>query len=244
MMPKFTIITVCYNSEKTIARTIESVLNQKCEDYEYIIVDGCSRDSTIEIIKSYEERFNGRMRWVSERDSGIYDAMNKGISLAQGTYVGLLNSDDWYYPNTLERVAVEVSSGCDVLYGLLEVYRQHEPQRVYANHPSYLVHESLAHPSSFVLREAYHQFGLYSQDYQSASDYDFFLRLYRSNASFKYINHILAGFLTGGVSSSHKGFYETLKIKRRYGLISARQYCQRKVVRKFKVLMMKILRLS
>lgn len=239
----FTIITVCYNSEKTIAETIESVLSQKYGNYEYIIVDGASSDSTVDIIQSYEKRFEGRMRWVSEKDYGIYDAMNKGISLARGKYISLLNSDDWYYPHTLEKVAEQISNECDVIYGLLEVFLRHDAQRVYANHPNYLAIESMAHPSAFVSRETYRRFGVYSLSYKSASDYEFFLRLSKSNASFYYINHILTGFRTGGMSSGHRGFYETLQVKWKYGLISSRQYFQKTALRKIKVLLMKFLRI-
>ena len=90
------IITVCYNSEKTIERTIKSVLNQTYQDYEYIIVDGASTDKTLDIIKRYEPEFEGKMRWISEQDNGIYYAMNKGIGMAKGKLIGMINIDDYY----------------------------------------------------------------------------------------------------------------------------------------------------
>ena len=102
---KFSIITVCYNSEKTIRRTFESVLSQSFTDYEYIVVDGNSKDSTVEIIKEYEPKFNGRMHWISEPDNGIYDAMNKGIRMAKGDFINMMNSDDQIAPNALQYVS-------------------------------------------------------------------------------------------------------------------------------------------
>src|SRR5881409_1342374 len=91
--PLVSIITVCRNSETTIAKTIESVLNQTYTQIEYLIIDGASTDGTMEIVQRYEPRFNGRMRWKSEKDAGIYDAMNKGIGLAEGKIIGMINSD-------------------------------------------------------------------------------------------------------------------------------------------------------
>ena len=95
------IVTVVYNGENSIRKTIESVLCQEFKDYEYIIVDGLSQDNTVSIAKEYEERFEGRLRIFSERDKGIYDAMNKGIRLAKGDYIWLVNADDWIEPDAL-----------------------------------------------------------------------------------------------------------------------------------------------
>ena len=98
-----TVITPCFNSEKTIRRTIESVLHQTYQDIEYLIIDGASTDKTVEIAKSYEEAFHGRMHIYSEKDEGIYYAMNKGIGLAKGELIGIVNSDDYY-----EREAADI----------------------------------------------------------------------------------------------------------------------------------------
>lgn len=102
--PFFSIITISFNSEKTIERTINSVLAQTCKNYEYIVVDGNSKDATLDIIKKYEPMFEGRMSWKSEPDKGIYDAMNKGIRRSKGDIIGIVNSDDWLEPNALENV--------------------------------------------------------------------------------------------------------------------------------------------
>ena len=94
---KISVVTVTYNSEKTVEDTIKSVLSQEYKDYEYLVVDGGSKDNTVEIIKKYEPLFEGRMRWISERDKGMYDGINKGIKMATGDVVGIINSDDFYH---------------------------------------------------------------------------------------------------------------------------------------------------
>ena len=102
---KFSIITICYNSEKTIERTLKSVLNQSYKDYEYIIVDGASSEATLDIVQQYNLLFEGRMRWKSEPDMGIYNAMNKGIEISSGDIIGIVNSDDWLEPDALDIIA-------------------------------------------------------------------------------------------------------------------------------------------
>ena len=100
---KVSIITPCLNSETTIRDTIESVIRQSYQNMEYIIVDGGSTDRTVEIIEEYMDVFAGRLRYISEKDNGIYDAMNKGIQRASGSVIGIINSDDWYEPEAVER---------------------------------------------------------------------------------------------------------------------------------------------
>ena len=103
----FSIITVCFNSAKTIRQTFDSVLQQRCKDYEYIVVDGASTDGTVDIIKEYEPKFEGRMRWISEPDKGIYDAVRKGFAMSSGEILAWIGSDDVYMPNAFKVV-------CDV----------------------------------------------------------------------------------------------------------------------------------
>ena len=102
---KISIITVCFNSERTINETIKSVLNQTYDNIEYIIVDGGSKDKTLEIIKENEDKFNGKLIWKSEKDKGLYDAMNKGIKMSTGDVIGFINSDDLFCDNeALEKI--------------------------------------------------------------------------------------------------------------------------------------------
>ena len=124
---KVSIITVSYNSEKTIRRTIESVLNQTYRNIEYIIIDGASSDSTVDIIKEYESKFLGRLKWISETDSGIYDAMNKGICKASGELIGIINSDDYYEKEAVEHMVNALGSEeYQVLYGMMRTLKNGE----------------------------------------------------------------------------------------------------------------------
>jgi len=232
MKHTFSIITVSYNSEKTIEQTILSVLNQTYSDYEYIIIDGGSTDKTVEIIKKYQDSFNGRLRWVSEPDDGIYYAMNKGIALAKGQYIGLLNSDDWYQEQALEHVANKVTGNEDVLFGLLNTWLNEKLLRVYANFLDHLPTDSLAHPSSFISKETYLKFGLYSTQYKSASDYEMFLRLQKAGCNFKYVDSVITNFRLGGTSCSSLGYFETIDIRRQFGLISKQVYKKLYIKRK------------
>ena len=121
------IITVCYNSEKTVAKAIESVLNQTYPEIEYIVVDGASRDNTVAIAESYAEQFRAKgydYKVISEKDNGIYDAMNKGITMAKGELIGMINSDDWYEPIAVETAAkTYLETGYDLFYADLNLIR-------------------------------------------------------------------------------------------------------------------------
>jgi len=129
---KISIITVTNNSEKTLASTIESVLQQTYPDIEYIIVDGDSQDKTVSIIQEYEPAFTGRLRWISEPDRGMYDAMNKGIRMATGDIVGILNSDDFYAsPQIIENIATTLENEeTDAVYGDVHFVTSQDTNRI------------------------------------------------------------------------------------------------------------------
>ena len=129
---KISIITATFNSGKTIVDTMVSVLRQTYTDFEYLVIDGGSSDDTIEKVKSYEPRFGDRLRWISEKDRGIYDAMNKGIKMATGDVVGILNSDDYYTDiDILQTVAdsFENNNRLDALYGDIHFVRNGTPDK-------------------------------------------------------------------------------------------------------------------
>ncbi len=207
---KISVITATFNSGKTLRDTIESVLRQTYRDIEYIIVDGASRDDTLDIIREYEPRFGGRMRWISEPDQGIYDAMNKGIGMATGAVVGLLNSDDFYTDEcVLERVAAEIMD-VDAVYGdihyvddgdLTKCVRYYSSKgfRRWKMRMGFMP----AHPSFYCRRTVYTRFGLFDTDFRVAADFEQLLRLiYLNRIHTRYIPMDFVTMRTGGASSS------------------------------------------
>lgn len=222
----FTIITVCYNSEKTIERTLKSVLIQDFQDYEYIIVDGDSTDNTLSIIHKYKELFQGKLKLISEPDRGIYDAMNKGINLAQGELIGLINSDDYYEMDALKNVAIAYQKyDFSVIYGLLRVVKNNKEVMVYLKNADFLEEDMIAHPACFISKKIYDKYGLYSLKYPYSADYEFLLRIYKQEeVKFQEIYCILSNFAADGASSSVKGYRDTLRLKHDYKLISDIEY--------------------
>lgn len=209
--PYISIITVCYNCEKTIEKTLTSILNQSFTDFEYIIIDGESKDSTINIIETYTQRLNEKLknfRFISENDNGIYDAINKGIRLSYGDVIGILNSDDWYEINTIEKVALSFKndSTIDILHGNLMMHRNGKKSisRPKLNYSLLIKGMSLKHPTFFVRSEIYMQDGLFSTEYSISSDYDFALRSFLKKRKFKYLDVVLSNMRSGGISDINR----------------------------------------
>lgn len=208
---KVSIVTVAYNSSATLEDTINSVLTQSYANIEYIIVDGASKDNTLDIIRRYEPHFGGRLKWKSEQDGGIYEAMNKGIQMASGEVVGILNSDDYFTSkDVIERMASAFEdTSLDAVYGDVHFIRDGQPDkcvRYYSSkpfRPLWLRFGFMpAHPSFYCRREVYEKAGLYKIDYVIGSDYEMMVRLfmvYKIRA--KYLPMDFVTMRTGGVST-------------------------------------------
>ncbi len=209
---KITVITATFNSGKTVRDTIESVLRQTYQEIEYLIIDGGSKDNTMDIVKEYELLFEGRLRYISEPDKGIYDAMNKGIRMATGDVVGLLNSDDFYTSSdVLQQVAdVMADESIDAVYG--DVHYVNEDNldvcvRYYTSRP---FHRSWmrfgfmpAHPSFYCRRKIYEKYGVFDTSYKVAADFENLLRLiFVNRIHIKYISTDFVTMRMGGASSS------------------------------------------
>ena len=229
----FSIITPSFNSEKTIARTIESVLSQTYHDYEYIIIDGASTDGTLEIIESYRPQFNGKLTVISEPDNGIYDAMNKGIHLAKGKLIGIINSDDFYEDRCLEYVAQKFNPSLpyQIIYGIIRLINSdYEELGWRFIHHRYLYQEMINHPASFVSKVLYENYGCYDTRYKSAADYDFMLKMSKkSDVTFVPDYHLLSNFMLGGISGTYRGSLEDNEVRFRNGLISRKIFYLRKI---------------
>ncbi len=224
MSLKFSIITVTYNSSKTITQTIQSVINQSYSNFEYIIVDGASTDGTVDIIKRYAE-VDSRIRYISEVDKGIYDAMNKGIKMAKGDAIALLNSDDYYEADALQKIEGNIPDDEKyVVYGMVRIIKEEKESQVILYSHNNLPERMLMHPGCFVSRAVYQEY-LYDTNYKSAADYDLFLRLYQDKSiSFVPCYEIISNFRLGGMSSSLLGYTEANDIRYKYGFMSKRKH--------------------
>lgn len=220
---KVSIITATYNSALTISDTMESVLWQTYHDIEYWVIDGLSSDGTMELVRKYEDRFGGRLHYVSGKDKGIYDAMNKGIALCSGDIVGILNSDDYFTSReVVQRIvdAFQNESGLDAVYGDVHFIHSGEPDKVVRYYSSALFRPFWlrfgfmpAHPSFYVRRSLYEKVGGYSLDYKIAADYDMMVRLFhKANINAKYLKMDFVTMRTGGIST--KNFKNRLLITR------------------------------
>lgn len=214
---KISVITVCYNAAATLEDTLKSVQTQDYPNIEHIVIDGGSTDGTQAILERYHD---GIALCVSEKDRGIYDAMNKGIARATGDIVGILNADDVYaHPHVLARVAgLMQAKQLDALYADVEYFKPHAPTRVVRRYSS--AHFSPAripygwmpaHPTLFLRRQIYDTFGSFKTDYHIASDYEFIARIfYRTNLRSDYLPEVLVRMRMGGVSTG--GLKNTLRL--------------------------------
>ena len=205
---KFSIITVCFNSESTLEQTIQSVLNQTFKDIEYLVIDGGSTDGTLAILNKYKEH----LKFISEKDAGIYDAMNKGLKMAKGEIIGMIGSDDFYPSND---VLIQVSQTfdkfkTDAIYGDKQFVNPDNIDKVvrYWTVGEYRKENWLKgfmppHLSFYVKRACYEQFGNYRTDFTCSADYELMLRmLYKNGVSAHYLPKVLMTMRNGGTSTA------------------------------------------
>lgn len=205
MEPLVSIVTVSFNSEKTIRDTIESVLNQTYKNIEYIIIDGASKDRTLEIIKEYEVKFkeNGiKYRYISEKDNGIYDAMNKGISMVNGEIIGLINSDDWYEKDGIEKIVNEMSDkNLDFIYADINIVTPKKTFVKKAKLSNWVTSRYWSHPTTFLKKEVYSKYRYKCESIHD--DLDLLLKLRKDkNIKVGVLNKVVANFRFGGVSNT------------------------------------------
>lgn len=207
---KLSVITATINSESTLRDTFESILSQTYKDIEYIVIDGASKDNTLDIIREYEPRFKGRMKWISEPDKGLYDAMNKGLQMATGDVIGILNSDDFYTSDTiLESVAQNIEN-VDAVYGDIHYVSPSnlsKPIRQYSSKSfrPWMMRLGFmpAHPSFYCRRRVYQTYGLFDTSFKVAADFEQLLRLiFINKIIIKYIPLDFVTMRIGGASTS------------------------------------------
>ena len=203
---KISIITVCYNSEATIERTIKSVLAQKNIDLEYLIIDGASKDGTLNIIKKYAEK-NPFIHFVSENDRGIYDAMNKGISMARGDIVGILNSDDYYASadSLSSIISVFEQNNVEMVFGNLLYVKNNKPYRYWKSGKprTFKFGWMPPHPALFIKAEVYKNNGVFRLDCGINADYELMLRFFeKEKLSSFWLDKIITCMEAGGTSNN------------------------------------------
>ena len=225
MPPLVSIITVSYNSQKHIEQTIQSVVNQTYDHIEYILIDGKSTDQTVAIIEQYARQFPDKIKYVSEPDTGIYQAMNKGIRLATGELIGIINSDDWYETDAVERVVDAYQQfGPAVYHGIQRTFLDEQEAFLIQTHASQLAKGNIEHPTCFVPASFYQTYGLFSEQYRYVSDYELMLRFVNHQVPFIPLNTILSNFRQGGASHRPEAVWETLHLWYKKGILTRRHY--------------------
>lgn len=245
---KISIITVTYNSAETLRGTMDSLLRQTCQEYEYIVIDGASTDGTLDIIREYEPRFGGRMRHISEPDNGIYDAMNKGFAMATGDVIGILNSDDFYTSDDILQVIVQTFDGhsdLDAVYGDIHYVKATDLSKCVRYYSSSFFRRWMmrfgqmpAHPSFYCRKSVYDQYGYFDTSYRIAADFEILLRLifiHRIKTQYvkkDFVTMRLGGTSTAGYKSWRQIMKEHRSIMKQHGvysntlLLSLRYFCK------------------
>jgi len=216
------IITINRNNAEGLKKTLDSVASQTCRDFEHIIIDGASTDGSVDVIKEYVASSAGKnvSYWVSEPDSGIYNAINKGIKKAVGDFILVLNSGDSFAYDILETIKNRAAGNCDsILYGVVNDMKNGKLTHVEGICSGDLKDGTIAHQATFVPKKMYDKYGVYDESYKISADFDFFLKLYFAGEKFVYLNLIVANYDVSGISNTNMYVYkENILIQKKYGI--------------------------
>ncbi len=206
-MTKISIITINYNDAVGLEKTVQSVVNQSCKDFEYIVIDGGSTDGSKDVIEKYKNQIT---YWISEKDSGIYNAMNKGIVKATGEYLLFINSGDILHNDlVVEKLYLKIDLNYTFISGSLLFLDENNKTHL-KEHPEvltlkYMMSRTLSHPSTLIKKEAFNKYGLYNENNKIISDWEFFFKSIALNGeSYKKIDLIISQFNLDGISSKQK----------------------------------------
>lgn len=243
-LKNISIVTATLNSDKTLDRCIQSVTSNKEYIREHIIVDGGSWDNTVKIIKRYQ---NGQSRiadgievkLIHQEGIGIYNAMNLGVKhCCSSSFVGILNSDDEYIHESLSFISQNMDKDCELIHGICEIIHKNGHIQHSGFHHCFLPYKSIAHPTVFISKKTYERYGLYDERISLAADYDYLLRLYRSNVKMLYVSEIISRFYIGGASykKEYLSKWQYISIRKKYGSITFNEYCWELLKVGFKVI--------
>ena len=225
---QITIITPCMNSRQTIAKTMDSVLNQTYKNYQYIVADGNSQDGTVAIIQKYEPLFQGKMIWTSQKDAGIADAWNRAAAKATGDLVVFLGADDELETTALEHIAAayDPEKPLAVYYGMMRTMRDGQETGCIMVHHRELPRQMIAFPACFISRKAIEKFGEVDTQYRIVTDYAYMLKLFQSGeVEFIPVYQIVSRFNVTGLSNmSFRTGIETAQVQYKGGYISKKSY--------------------
>ena len=235
--PLVSIVTICYNAESTLRDTFASVQGQTYQDIEYIVIDGGSTDRSTKIIEEFANGYPKSFRWVSEPDGGIFDAMNKGLALAKGDVIGILNADDWYEPDAIEETVKafeKIPGRWGIVTGRLCMCNR-SGKKLYYRDPSSDIHGGVErqmpvnHPATFIPRAVYDQIGLFDLSFNVSADYDFIFRAVRADIPFYASERVVTNMRVGGASSvglrnDRLRVLEDHRIRRKYGVSGVYPY--------------------
>ena len=221
MRPLFSVVTVVYNSADKIGKTIESVLNQKHSPYEYIIIDGLSKDNTLDIINSYNKKFQEKniiYKIVSEEDNGIYNAMNKAIKIAAGDFISFINAGDWYETEALLNIAQAYSKNeFDMAYGGLHYINPNGSifDKMSKLDRYWITSRHWNHPSMFLKKEYYEKY-MFDESYKIYSDFALYLKLRKDNLKIQVLDKVISNFVADGVSTNTSLKSTITRVKEKY----------------------------
>ena len=212
-MPLLSIITVCKNPGFSIVKTVESVLSQSFKDYEYIVIDSCSSDGTVDYLKNLlsKQKIN---KLIIEKDKGIYQAINKGIRIAEGTYIGLIHAGDTYSQNVFKLLLPYFNIREDIIYGSAKQINQHNSSLIILSKNSFKKlkkENSIVHTSSFVKKKLFKQLGLYEEKFVIAGDFDFFKKALEQKIKFTFVPFVISNIKFGGISTKMSYIFTSAK---------------------------------
>ena len=219
---KLSIIICTHNSGERLRKTLDSILSQDADDFEVVIIDGASTDGTINIIKEYELKFNGKLRWISEPDSGVYNAMNKGVKMARGEYLNIVGAGDWLEKSALKAAykCIEENPETDAVQGVLRIWSKDLMNfNLVQTSPKKLATVPMQHPSLYYKKELHNKYGLYDESYKIVADYLFCMKaFYVGRARVTPFDAVVDNYLLDGMSSNNDELCEEENIRARKSL--------------------------